>query len=92
MILYVLSIMHDGDIYEEDDATEVQQGLEAARNFLIKAVRKAFIGKTIAEIRAMIKDDPEDILEWLIEISLETESYEVCAAAQQLLNERLVTA
>jgi len=66
----------------------LQQEPETARNFLINAVRRAFHGKSIPQIKAMIYEDPEDILLWLIEISLETESYEVCSAAQQVLNEK----
>jgi len=71
-----------------NELSAMQRGLEIVRTFLTDAVRKAFQGKTIEEVKAMIRDDPEEVLYWLIEISLETESYEVCAAARQLLDEK----
>jgi hypothetical protein len=42
-------------------------------------------GKSIEQIKELIKDDPTSVVEYLIEISLPAEDYEICEAAKQVL-------
>ena len=75
-----------------DDSIEyfadLQRQVEAAQRLLTEKVKICFTGKDIATIKEIIKDDEQDILLWLIDIGLEHESYEICAAAKRVIEER----
>ena len=71
-----------------NDLPALKKEPETARNFLVNAVHQAFYGKSLPQVKTIIHEEPEDVSHWLTEISLETESYEAGAAAQQVFNEK----
>lgn len=66
--------------------------LEQAEQFLAGKVTNCFKDKPTDVIKAIIQNDSADVLEWLMEIALAAESYEICAAVQQINDERKLMA
>jgi hypothetical protein len=73
--------------YHEDFA-ETKRQIEAVEQLMTEKIKACFTGKSIAAIKNLIQDDEPSILEWLTEIGVENEIYELCAAIQEVLHER----
>ena len=68
----------------QNDNINLQKQLEAMQDFLVEKVKGCFMGKTVADIKATIEYDQQDVLDWLMEISLEHECFEICTAVKKL--------
>jgi hypothetical protein len=73
-----------GSGYEES----LRWQLEQAEQFLAGKVTNCFKDKSTAAIKAIIQYDTAEVLEWLMDIAIAAEHYEICAAVQQINIER----
>ena len=79
----------DNDFFSENDyEASLRMQLEQAEQFLAGKVTNCFKDKSTDDIKAIIQYDTPDVLEWLMEIALAAERYEICAAVQQIIDER----
>ena len=81
----------DNDFMPGNDYEKVLHWqLEQAEQFLAGKVTNCFKGKSSAVIKAIIQYDSSDVLEWLMDIALAGEHYEICSAVKQVKEERKI--
>ncbi|MDX2173446.1 MAG: hypothetical protein SFY56_10010 [Bacteroidota bacterium] len=62
---------------------------EEAHNRIIENFKNCFVGKSKEEIKQLLIDEDDSVLNFLCEkIGLESEIYELCWAAKEILKER----
>lgn len=67
---------------------ETDKQIAAMTTLMDKKIKACFTGKNIGTIKLMIQDDEPAVLEWLIEVGIDAEIYELCAAARDVLAQR----
>ncbi len=65
-----------------------KQQLETVTSLLQQNIQDMFAGLPVPAIKEMIQADDAEMLRSLIEVALQTENYEICDAASQVLKER----
>ncbi len=67
---------------------ETEKQIAAMTTLMDKKIKACFTGKNIGTIKQMIQDDEPAVLQWLIDVGIEAEIYELCAAARDVLAQR----
>lgn len=73
---------------EEYDFSATREEVLAMEQLLERKITACFTGQSIDAIKWMIKDDENNLLHWLMQVGLEVELYELCAAVRDVLADR----